>query len=292
MRWFAIALAALVLAGPVAAEPRVGQILRAEGGGVLDRDALARDLGAAAVVIVGEVHDNPIHHLNQAWLISRLAPGALVAEMLQAADEDRIRDHLAGGGAAEGIGALVRWDKTGWPAWEIYAPIFTALPEGAAIAGAAMPRKVVRRVMTEPASALIEDPRLKAALDERLPRAVQVAMEREMVDSHCGELPVDMAPMMVEVQRLRDASLAAAVLRLVEAGAGRIVVVTGNGHARTDRGLPAVLARAAPELAVVSVGQIETGGEGDPAAEPFDYVWITERHDRPDPCERLRNRKK
>lgn len=295
MRWAVIAAMALFLAGPAGAGPDAGRILRPGGAG-LDREALARRLSEADVVILGEVHDNPVHHLNQAWLVARLGPDALVAEMLQQADDTRIRDHLAGGGAVDAIGPLVGWDSSGWPGWDLYAPVFRALPDSAAIAGAAMPRKVVRRVMSEPAAALIDDPRLKAVLDQRLPRALQVEMEREMIDSHCGELPVDMAPMMVEVQRLRDASLAAAVLRLQSAGARRIVVITGNGHARTDRGLPAVLAQAMPELSVVSLGQIEAPAQDDPAAdpeaEPFDYVWITRPHDRPDPCETLRKRRK
>ena len=51
-----------------------------------------------------------------------------------------------------------------------------------------------------------------------------------------------------------------------------------------------MLAQVAPDLTVVTIGQIE---EGDPvdAAAPFDYVWITEPHERPDPCEQLRKRK-
>ena len=292
MKRFVIAVAAMALTVPAWAGADPERILRPGTETAADRDTMLGQLSKADVVVLGEIHDNPVHHLNQAWVIARLAPGGLVAEMLLQSDEARIRGFLTGGGAFDGIGALVGWGKTGWPDWAIYAPAFRALPEGAVIAGAGVPRKTVRRIMSEPAAALFEDERFKAVLEKPLPPTVQVERERQMHDSHCGQLPVDMAPMMVEVQRLRDASLAEAVLRLHRDGVRPIVVMTGNGHARKDWGLPLILAEVAPDLTVRSIGQIEIDGEDDPAEAPFDYAWITERHDRTDPCEKLRERKK
>ena len=77
---------------------------------------------------------------------------------------------------------------------------------------------------------------------------------------------------------------------------GRAALVTGNGHARTDRGVPLYLARQAPGLRVVALGQIEVRDGATSLADyaengllPFDYVWFSERvADRPDPCEGFR----
>jgi uncharacterized iron-regulated protein len=63
------------------------------------------------------------------------------------------------------------------------------------------------------------------------------------------------------------------------------VVVTGNGHARTDWGVPALLALAAPEVGVFALGQFEA----EPQTEvPFDAWAVADPVDRPDPCAAFR----
>lgn len=112
-------------------------------------------------------------------------------------------------------------------------------------------------------------------------------MTEEQKNAHCGALPAEMLPGMVEAQRLRDAAFADAALRLVEEGFTPAILITGNGHARTDRGSPLYLKQAAPALKVISIGQIEVReGESDNAA-PFDIVIYSAPFDRGDPCEAL-----
>jgi hypothetical protein len=46
-----------------------------------------------------------------------------------------------------------------------------------------------------------------------------------------------------------------------------VVIITGNGHARTDWGVPALLAVAAPDVTVFALGQFEA----EPVSQvPFD----------------------
>jgi uncharacterized iron-regulated protein len=72
------------------------------------------------------------------------------------------------------------------------------------------------------------------------------------------------------------------------------VLIAGNGHVRTDRGVPWYLARIRPTARTVSVALLEVREGLDAAAAdlPFDYVWFTPRVDDRDPCadaeERLR----
>ncbi len=64
-------------------------------------------------------------------------------------------------------------------------------------------------------------------------------------------------PAWSQAQRLRDAALARAVVEAMAATGGPVAVITGNGHARRDQGMPAVLGRPHPTLRVLSIGQIE-----------------------------------
>ncbi|KKL74422.1 hypothetical protein LCGC14_2065020, partial [marine sediment metagenome] len=107
----------------------------------------ARDVD---VVIMGEVHDNPQHHANQAAWVKDLRPAALVFEMLtpeQALTAMRNRDQ-----DADALGAALGWAKSGWPDFSMYAPIFTAAPD-AAIFGGAVSRNLVRAAMFDGAMA-------------------------------------------------------------------------------------------------------------------------------------------
>ena len=60
-----------------------------------------------------------------------------------------------------------------------------------------------------------------------------------------------------------------------------VAVITGNGHARTDWGIPPMLARALPDASVISVGQLERTPD---RAVPHDVWLVTDPIERPDPC--------
>jgi uncharacterized iron-regulated protein len=69
--------------------------------------------------------------------------------------------------------------------------------------------------------------------------------------------------------------------------AERVVLIAGNGHVRTDLGVPWVLREAGvPAHDIVAVVYLE---EDDPAL-PADRIVRTVRAQRPDPCEGLRGR--
>jgi hypothetical protein len=114
-----------------------------------------------------------------------------------------------------------------------------------------------------------------------------------MEESHCGELPESMVDPLVLSQRARNAEIAE---RLERAGADRGgVLITGKAHARTDRGVPAVVARDLPGKRLVAVAFTEVQpGETDPTAYgedekdagplPWDFLVFTPGAKRDDPC--------
>jgi len=236
-------------------------------------------LPAARVVILGEVHDNPAHHRLQARALRAMAPAAVAFEMLDAGQAETVNDSGRTGAAlAEAIG----WGASGWPDWALYAPVFEA--RGAArVYGLAVPRPALRTAMQEGAAAAFEGDPARFGLDRPLPAAEQAAREADQMAAHCDALPEAMAAGMVAAQRLRDAAFAQTVLRALDETGGPVAVITGNGHARRDRGMPSMLAAAAPGLSVLSVGLLEDNG-APPVAPPFDLWLRTDPAPRPDPC--------
>lgn len=238
----------------------------------------AQDVSGAEIVVLGEVHDNPAHHAHQARLVAEISPVALVFEMLTPEQAQRITpDNVSD---METLRGVLEWDQSGWPDFAMYYPIFQAAPD-AQIFGAAVPRDVARQAMTTGIAELFGAKAEKFGLSLPLPVDQQIAREELQMAAHCDALPESMLPVMVEIQRLRDAALADAALNALDLTTGPVAVITGNGHARKDWGVPALIAQVAPDVSVISIGQSETGQtlEGG-----FDFTLVSEPVDRPDPC--------
>jgi uncharacterized iron-regulated protein len=247
--------------------------------------SVAEIVAAAAeadVVLLGEVHDNPRHHAVQAEVLDGLSPAALVFEMISADEADRITPDIAAD--APRLADVLDWSASGWPEFSYYAPLFafgTARP----VYGAEVGRDAAQAAFDAGAAAVFSGDAARFGLERALPEAQQAAREADQLAAHCDALPPEILPGFVEAQRLRDASLARAALQAHAAHGAPVAVITGNGHARRDWGVPALLAIAAPALEVVALGQFEAAPEGE---VPFDMWTVADPVDRADPCAAFR----
>ncbi|MEP2718718.1 ChaN family lipoprotein [Pseudophaeobacter sp.] len=234
-------------------------------------------LSEAEVIILGEVHDNAAHHQNQAALITALQPKAIVWEMItndQAAalTAEVLRD-------PEKTSQSLDWENSGWPEFALYAPVFAAAAEARQFGGL-VPRAEVQEALEIGIATYFGEEAPRFGLDQPLPVAEQAEREADQLVNHCNAMPAEMLPMLVDFQRLRDASLAAAIAQALREAGGPVVVITGNGHARLDRGLAVYLAQARPEIDIRALGQMEDGA----IAGEFDVTLSSPAASRPDPC--------
>lgn len=237
----------------------------------------------ADVVVMGERHDIAQHHANQAAWVKRMAPSAIVFEMIPP-DLGRTATDMVDAPAGE-LEAALAWVERGWTHFDAYHPIFEAAAD-ARIFGAEVPRAALGAAMEDGAAAFMGRDAAALGLDIPMPAAERAAREAEQAEAHCGALPPEMLGGMVEAQRVRDAVLARTALDALEQTGGPVAVITGNGHARTDRGMPTYLSRARPDLEVIAIGQLLE----PEAAAPYD-VWVvsgTAGEDAGDPCAAFR----
>ena len=237
-------------------------------------------------VLLGEVHDNPVHHLERAKLITALAdrrPTVVFEQFSRSADAAL---------ATPVVGDLEAWvdraglDRKGW-AWPLHRPLIEAAQAAnLRLRGGNLERDEVRQIARQGASAAPAD--LASRLAAPLPTSAATALDNGLIEGHCGQLPASAVPRMRDAQAARDAAMADALLRAVADGASSTVLIAGNGHVRRDHGVPLWLLRQQPTAKVLSVGFLEVGADGQPppAAERavYDMVWITPRQGRPDPC--------
>ncbi len=240
-------------------------------------DDVIAAMQAADVVILGEIHDNPDHHKVQTEAIEVIAPSAVVWEMVTEEGAQRLAQTAASN--PEELGRILRWAETGWPPLSMYYPIFQATD--APVYGAMVPRAAARAAMDRGAATALGADAARYGLTVPLPAQEQAAREADQLVAHCNALPQQMLPQMVAIQRLRDAVLTRSILQAMDDTGGPVAVITGNGHARKDRGIPTFLSRLRPGLKVFVLGQSEDGQiEGT-----FDVVIDSPAVDREDPCQ-------
>jgi uncharacterized iron-regulated protein len=279
-------------------------------------DELVTAAADADIALLGEVHDNADHHTWQAWILDAVvsrrkardpdAPlGAVVFEHIRsdqqaALDEFRImRANGAARASAADLFRLLRWDESGWPSQDMFAPIVErALAWGLPILAGEAPRATMRAAAKAGAAALDATEHARLGLDAALEATAEADLLAEIEASHCGMIAKSALANMAFAQRYRDAHLAAA---MAEAAArhGASFLMTGNGHVRRDRGVPWHLARVAPGLSIASLLMVEVeDGKTDPESYGLlgrdqaaaDFIVFTPRAERADACEEWRAR--
>ncbi len=257
-------------------------------GAFIEVDSVPQRLATAHYVLIGEQHDHPDHHRLQAWMLGallRAGPRTTAFEML----DDGDREATAQAKDPMGLAHAVAWDKSGWPAFELYIPVFQAIFAGDGTIVPAHPdHATLKGVMTDGLASWPDTRIVRLGLDRPLPPEQAAALAAEIVESHCGHAPPAMVPAMVTAQRVKDAWMAG---RLAEAGERQpVVLIAGNGHTRRDRGVPAYLfhdPRPALAVGLLPVHDEHTAPTDYPV-EAYDLVIFTPRESDLDPCERFK----
>ena len=171
---------------------------------------IAAQTQAQDVVIIGEIHDNPAHHQVQARQVADLTPKAIVFEMI--APDKAYGVVLPQFSDPDGLEAYLGWAASGWPDFAMYAPIFAAAPD-AIIYGAHVPRAQVRAIMEQGIASAFGDEASQYGLDNPLPDPQHQQRVALQIAAHCDAIDSTVAPVLIGVQRYRDAVLARAVVQ-------------------------------------------------------------------------------
>ena len=304
-----LAAALLTACGSVATLPALpraadrdglaGQIWDVHAQRPVTRDELMQQTFEARFVLLGEIHNNADHHrIQHDVLKSLLAKGArptLAMEQLDAEYQTAIDQALAAPGVSgDSVAAAGHFDRKSWGNAN-YGPLI-AMAVGARLPIAAMnlSRGEARRVASSGFTALGDGRSVTLQLDGTWNAAREATLRQEILDAHCGQLPDSALPGMVMAQRARDAVMADVLLNRTT---GSAVAILGRGHARNDVGVPLYLAQRMPRAKLVSIGLVEVDQKLTSALDyfaantegsHFDYVWLTTRAARGDPCAELR----
>ena len=245
----------------------------------VNQEQLIAELISADYILLGELHDNPHHHEARGRLIAAIASKKYTA----------VIEYLPTGPLVQWTGSTLQsleqagFSPKAWP-WKLYQPLLDAIRvSGFPLYGSNLDRSISKTIFSGgPIPAAMESDYRKSALTGESKRS----LENDLIDGHCGKLPVQYLEPMFRVQRLTDISMAQVMMRHSPA-----ILFAGNGHVRNDYGVPQVLRSLDPSKKRVSVGFVEEDRRNPKAlaelARIYNFVWITPSIERADPCATL-----
>lgn len=262
----------------------------------ISRQQLIGHLADVDFVLLGESHDNLRHHAIQTELIEvlvrRQGTVSVSFEMIDTRQGEVIENQ-----SFDSAAALIESLEPGGAGWQ-YETYYTELFDAVIEADVTIrPGNLDRQaLMNKVRGSESLDTDIEKLLDQVTPD--EKSLRDEIAASHCHLLDEDMITPMVKAQRIRDAFM---TLSLVRADADIRVLVAGNGHVRTDRGVPLYLRQwhspgEQPRILTVTPLEVREGArhprqynsDWGTDALPFDYVWFTPRAKRKDPCEEMK----
>lgn len=280
--------AALTMAGCAATTPSLDD----------DPAAVARLIAARArhvrIVYLGESHDNPSHHMDQARVLEAMLAGgarpALAFEMLTQDQQPAVDEAMLEKADPAAVGKHLRWVERGWPDFEMYRPLFDlARRYGLPVVAIDLDQPLVRRISKEGLGALPAGERSGLASRLALDADRERGIARDIEVAHCGLLAAAAIPGMVDAWHARNVAMARRILQALER-APQLVIIVGRGH-QAPGGLADQVEALRPGTSQLAVDFVEVGREEPDQAPPGNHVvWPTPPVKRPDPCAPLRNR--
>jgi uncharacterized iron-regulated protein len=251
----------------------------------------------ADIVLLGETHDNPAHHRIQNAVLNALSDAgskpSLVMEQFDFEQQPQIDMAMSPETSrTESLLQLKHTMAAGWEWPQYQVLIATAKDHQLPLRAANLSRNRLQQVSRQGFSALGSGESTRLALDAGWSEAQEAQLEKDIVDGHCGMLPVTAAPAVARAQRARDAMMADALLNV---RSGMAVAILGREHVRRDLSVPLYLATRAPKRKVIAVGLIELDDIQKPdddlmatLGSRYDYLVLTAPvHRTVDPCKGL-----
>ena len=263
----------------------------------INKDSIIARMHDTSYLLLGERHDNQIHHQHQAWFIRQLKQNqqhaSIAFEMINNLQADLLAKQPVT--SVEQMITILNKVNNNWQYQTRYQALFS---EALTADYPVIPANISRRQLMH--IAMKSEDKLPPAYQRMLKRTPfsqiqQRRMKNEINQSHCNMLDNSSSQSMILGQRLRDAIMAHSLLKIPSPVK---VLIAGLGHTRNDLAVPLYL----KSNKVLSVGFIEVEDNINNVAEyakswdtetlPFDIVWFTPQVKRENMCDQIREHMK
>ncbi|WP_455201251.1 ChaN family lipoprotein [Kaarinaea lacus] len=280
--------------------PLVGKIWDVNKQQYISKDQLLQNVLISDYILLGETHDNIKHHEDHGWVISELnKKGLNIAVALEMVTKEQAETiNSTENATTDNVMDALEKAKTGWEFKKYYRPVFDSIVNANyKIYPADLDKPTMMKVVREGKEHAPAE--LKSLLKtKQLSEEERAALKKEIEGTHCGMINDEMTKAMMLGQQVRDAAMANNMFALKDAETQAVVLISGSGHVRNDRGAPMYLSAIDKTASITSIAWLEVDEETtDPKIYatpwgqeklPFDYVVFTPAADRPDPCEEMK----
>lgn len=178
------------------------------------------------ILLIGEQHDAPEHHVLERTAVETLAMRSRLAALaIEMAEEGRDTAGLPPTATEAQVRAALHWDEAAWPWSDYAATVMAAVRAGVPVLGANLPRSRMKDAMAD------------VSLDVQLPDAALRAQRDAVRDGHCGLLPEARIVPMTRIQVARDRAMAQVAAQARRPGR-TVLLIAGAAHVDRRQGVP------------------------------------------------------
>ncbi|MDW3095425.1 MAG: ChaN family lipoprotein [Gammaproteobacteria bacterium] len=281
--------------------PLVGKIFYTQDKTWISVKELSANIRNEQIILLGETHTNPDHHVGQAgiienWLSTEIK-SALVFEMLA---YDDWKQFLNPEFTLEQLHQTLEEDSGRWD-WELYAPILEVqIKHQLPIVGANLTRTQLDEYSSGELCNITRD-KYTIELCDLFSSEEESIIQQLIFDAHCGYLPLEHTQPLLRIQVAKDASFALSLANI--ASTHKVALIAGAVHVRKDIGVPVHLqsmGKQSVSIAFLNVDpdkmQVEQYIDQADLNQQFDYLYFTPSERNQDPCvefaEQLKKMKK
>jgi uncharacterized iron-regulated protein len=256
-----------------------GQIVDMERGEAVRFDDFITALSGCDVIFVGEIHDNPEHHLIEVQILQALADRAgnhlsIGMEFFQRGQQEAIDQYLQGAISEDGFLDAVKWKESWGFDYLLYRPLMLLSKErGMRVLALNAPSVIVRKVARSGLSGLTAEERDQIAKEIDLGNEAHRKYVREAFTGH-QHADLKQFERFYEAQCVWEETMAETISRHLASSGGKMVTFSGNGHIVYKFGIPERTLRRIPVTAATVV-LLPVNGQDEVDKDLADFVWIT-----------------
>jgi uncharacterized iron-regulated protein len=257
---------------------RPGHIIHLKSGQILSFDGLIDDLLKSKIVFVGEIHDDPEHHLVQTQILYALlqrSPSVHVGfECLDVTGQQAANAYLSGRITEEDFLDAVTWDKSWGFGFQLYRTLFLAARGKAdGLVALNAPRVVVSKVAKFGLGGLSQEEKKLIASEIDLGNIGHRTYLKEAFKRH-PSFPPGHFDFFYEAQCVWEETMAERIAFYFRDKQGTMLIFCGNGHIIHRFGVPERVKRRMPLESITIVPLRMHAGMSIPL-DTADYVWLT-----------------
>jgi uncharacterized iron-regulated protein len=257
---------------------RIGQIIDLSEGEVIPFEKLIEKIAPIELVFVGEVHDNPEHHLIEVQILEALMAVdrhvTIAMEFFQKPEQPILDRYLQGEIDEEEFLKAIDWNEEWGFDYSYYRPLMLlAKQNGSKVLAINAPSAIVRKVAYDGLQSLDPSERDQIAKEIDLNNEAHREYLREIYGEH-GHGALKNFEYFYEAQCVWEDTMAQNIADYLIRHQGKMIVFTGNGHIVNKFGIPDRVINRKP-VSMATVMPYALQGTEKIKKGMADYVWLT-----------------